>query len=99
MQLRQALRHQVPELSVFGTEYLPSKQRQIAAQVLGYGQLASMGVIFFGDSIMPALGYAQYPAWYEYVRENKMTTFFWILGIWKCCLTATYVDRSLRNHV
>eukprot|EP00735_Rhodelphis_limneticus_P015228 TRINITY_DN9416_c0_g1::TRINITY_DN9416_c0_g1_i1::g.237::m.237 TRINITY_DN9416_c0_g1::TRINITY_DN9416_c0_g1_i1::g.237 ORF type:complete len:132 (-),score=6.70,sp/Q9STZ2/SELT_ARATH/33.33/7e-17,Rdx/PF10262.4/4.1e-08 TRINITY_DN9416_c0_g1_i1:294-689(-) len=71
----------MPELNVVGTEYLPSRPRQITAQLLGYGQIATWVVTFWGDTLFPVMGVTP-PSFYQHMKDNKLQTFLasWILG-------------------
>jgi len=75
--LRKFLEERYPNQlgSIEAEQYPPPLIGVVASQLAGFAQLAVVVLLLGGEKVFSFLGFAQPPAWYATVAENKMMTF------------------------
>jgi len=70
------LERKYPELrgAISGENYPPPQYALVAMQVAGMAQMATLAIMFFGDSLFATLGVPA-PGIVQYIQENKITSF------------------------
>jgi len=70
------LERRYPELlgNIQGENYPPPQHALIAVQMAGMAQMATVAVMFFGDSVFTSMGIPA-PSIVKYIQENKMASF------------------------
>uniref|UniRef100_A0A7S0VE78 Selenoprotein T n=1 Tax=Hemiselmis tepida TaxID=464990 RepID=A0A7S0VE78_9CRYP len=66
------LKQRFPALHITAEVQVPPVQNRMAATMVGYAQMASFVVSFFGDAVFQALS-MPVPDWAKYAQENKGT--------------------------
>lgn len=71
------LQQRYPQLvgRVHGEHFPVPPLRQALGSIVGFVQMGGLAMLFVGGPIFRALGFAEPPAWYNQLLENKMMLF------------------------
>ena len=59
--------------NIHGGNYPPSAQAKLIATITNYLWFGGLGLVFLGESLFSSLQIPE-PAWFEYAKNNKMST-------------------------
>lgn len=80
--MARAVHERFPDISIEGVVDNPPPFRAALAQAVQILQFTLLAIVFFGDSILPKIGFNPAPEIYESMKQNKMMSFalIWFIG-------------------